>query len=215
MSQDKNWFKVFPKAFLQDDKLKDIRIRGAFISVLALAKVSNNNGQFLDQIDEPMTKADIIRLSGISEGDYDCLIFSRLIDCNHKLHFVPNWLKYQSEYDRQKQYRSVVTKSTQETRDWRLEKEIETDTRDLSPKVTNSKDKPLKSVDNRPLPLIILQNEEDDLRTTLQKPNIGSDIEAMIKAQLNLNIKKQRQFDNKAAKNPFKQFDDETIETKE
>ncbi len=131
--QEKNWFKVYPKSFLQDDSLKDIRLRGAFISILALAKVSNNNGQLLDQLDKPLSAAAILDLSGIDQTDLDSLITNGLLVCNQKLHFVKNWLKYQSEYDRQKHYRKGVTKSTQET-----EIEIETRDRDLRQKQSST-----------------------------------------------------------------------------
>ena len=111
---EQNWFKVWPKQFLKDDKLKgleNVRRRGVFVSILSIAKVCRCGGRLINSLDEPITFDEIVIMAGITDLDLIDLISVDLLSCNEGLHFVKNWRKYQSDYDRQKEYRNkkVVT----------------------------------------------------------------------------------------------------------
>jgi len=109
---EQNWFKIWPKQFLKDEKLKgseNVRRRGAFASVLSVAKVCKCGGRFISAMDESMSAEEVVTFAGITKDDLDDLVKQDLVSCNDGLHFIKNWPKYQSDYDRQKAYRKKKT----------------------------------------------------------------------------------------------------------
>ena len=132
------WYKADVKGFMRDEKLLDLELRGAWASILAVAKFCNHNGQLIDQLNDPLSDDEICKLGRFKQSHLDKLRQAGLVDfvtiAVTKVTNIKNWLKYQPEYDRQKPYRQAkkekvvtipVTMTHIETRDVRLEREID------------------------------------------------------------------------------------------
>ena len=108
------WYKADVRGFLRDEKLTDLELRGAWASVLALAKFCNHNGMLIDSLDDPLTDSDICHQSRFNQSHLDKLREVGLVDFVTigvtKVTNIKNWLKYQPEYDRQKPYRLAKKK---------------------------------------------------------------------------------------------------------
>ena len=117
----RTWIKIYPDKWL-DGSLRDepIEVRGAWIDLLAMA----GSGRFGDKgeikINETIgfSVTDFARLLNISVRQFQRirskLVAANRISCDKNgVITVLNWSKYQSEYDRQRQYR-VTTKVTPE-----------------------------------------------------------------------------------------------------
>lgn len=113
------WFKADVKGFLRDEKLNDIEIRGAWVSVLALCKLCNHNGLMIDSLECALTDTEICRQARINLNHLEKLHSLNLINYLNegvtKVTNIPNWLKYQPEYDRQKPYRQAKKEKLAET----------------------------------------------------------------------------------------------------
>jgi hypothetical protein len=142
-----------------------------------------------------MTEDEILIMAGITKKDLQDLLDEDLITCNQQLHFIKNWTKYQSDYDRQKQYRQKpkngvtpsdnipekvpfkgqsVTNGT--TRDGDVDRDLRLKTKIETEKPSNGE---LTQAEREKLTAQL-----DDFYKTLDKPNIGDRLRADIKKQV-------------------------------
>jgi hypothetical protein len=104
------YFKIPPREWLFDEKLNALGLeyKGAWINLLALARLCNCNGKFLDEVDDPYTDSEITKKSKIGIIHFNKFIVAGMISkqsSDGKIIFsVKNWLKYQPEWDRTKVY---------------------------------------------------------------------------------------------------------------
>ena len=137
----RTWFKIYADKWLDGSIRKDTpEIRAIFIDLLALASSGRWGDDGLIQIAPKMgfSNKQLAKISSIS-----CTKLTRILKVLAKTDrisinktgviLIKNWKKYQSEYDRQSQYREtkklqpkVTTKSTtKSTLEKEIEKEIE------------------------------------------------------------------------------------------
>ena len=128
----RTWIKIYSDKWLRGTiKSESLQTRGAFISLLAMASDSpyENKGEIFITFDTGYTDEQFAKILNASVSQWK-EIKQRLIDTqrisvdsNNIVHII-NWTKYQSEYERQKQYREKlqpkvtkkVTDKKQETR---------------------------------------------------------------------------------------------------
>ena len=186
------WFKADVRGFLRDEKLENVELRGAWVSLLALTKLCNHNGLLIDSLETALDDPEICRQARILQTHLDTL---RAFDLTNivtigvtKVTNIPNWLKYQPEYDRQKPYRQekrdklkagnkivtpLVTMTHIETREGEgdLRKRLETKAK------SNGKGGTIQTPEK-------LSARIDDFYRTLDKGNLGDKMIQQIKGEI-------------------------------
>lgn len=132
-------FKMAAREWLFDEKLNSMGLeyKGAWGNLLALAKICNCNGKFLDEVDDPYNELQICKKARISLIHFQKFIVADMLikrsSDNGIVISIKNWLKYQPEHDRTKVYRnSYKDLKKKETEEVHEENRIEG--RDATPK---------------------------------------------------------------------------------
>ena len=104
------WFKMWDELWLSDEKINALTLeeQGAFVRIMALASKSLDNGRLSFEGEFPRSYTQTLQAAGVTQNALDTLLKNGFLVKNGDFYEVKNWRKYQSEYQRQKGYRSKL-----------------------------------------------------------------------------------------------------------
>ena len=102
------WFKVWDREWLENTANMPMGSQGAFIRALCLANTILDGGRFSYEKKIPLSPEQIITGAEIPSCEWEYLKKYGMITQVKGFWAIKNWVKYQSEYQRQKGYRQKL-----------------------------------------------------------------------------------------------------------
>lgn len=182
------------KGFLTDPLLNSPSRRGDFASLMALAKIINCNGYYLDEKDEPYSLDDLKKRGQVSKKGLTYFINSKRLIKKDGAYYLKNWPKYQDNYDRRGDEYKTKPQNDSEP-DNETEEPLPLPKADIKPDL----EKPLndseimpsvqQEINNQggvPKELQVLLNKHDEYCQMASNPKYGSDQLKAIKENIKL-----------------------------